>query len=87
MLRITSIESPGRLTLKLEGKLLGAWVDELRAASQPLTTFIGERALDLADLTFIDDAGVRQLRDLTDQGMRITSCSQFVSELLHTVQP
>ena len=86
MLRITPIESSGRLTLKLEGKLLAPWVDELRTASALLVAFPGERGLDLSDLTFADDAGVRVLRELAGRGLPIIACSQFVSELLHTVQ-
>jgi hypothetical protein len=86
MLRITQIDSPGQQTLKLEGKLLAAWVDELRIASEPLTRFAGRRALDLSDLTFADDAGVRLLHELSKAGIRIVAASQFVSELLQKTE-
>lgn len=87
MLRITPNQSPGRLTLKLEGKLLAPWIGELLAAAASFDSFAGQRGLDLSELTFADDAGVRALRDLAVRGFSILSCSQFVSELLQTVQP
>jgi len=87
MLRITPLSSPGRLTLKLEGKLVSAWVDELRSASDSLRGFAGTKALDLADLSYADAAGLALLHELmtTDNGFTIVSCSHFVHELLQTV--
>lgn len=84
MLRITRVSDDHGLTLRLEGKLLSAWVDELRQACagrgatcpQPLT-------LDLAQLTFADAEGARLLADLLEDGATFVACSSFVAELLH----
>jgi hypothetical protein len=84
VLKITEIarNDSGR-TFKLEGKLLGPWVDELRnVCRQPLGR--SERVgLDLAAVTFVNAAGAELLRDLIRQGIIITRCSAFVAELLH----
>lgn len=81
MLRITQTESPGTTqTLKLEGKLLEPWVEEVRWACAAAD---GRLNLDLSGLTFVDQAGARLLRDLLDQGLTVCGCSGFVSELLH----
>lgn len=87
MLRITRVLDDRGLTLRLEGKLLSAWVDELRQAgaghgatsTQPLT-------LDLAQLSFADAEGARLLADLLEGGATLVACSSFVAELLHGVR-
>ena len=84
MLKITEIarNDSGR-TFKLEGKLLGPWVDELRnICMQPLDR-LEQVGLDLAAVTFVDVAGTELLRELNRQGIIITQCSAFVAELLH----
>ena len=84
MLKITEMarNDSGR-TFKLEGKLLGPWVDELRnVCMQPLDR-LEEVDLDLAAVTFVNVAGAELLRELIRQGIIITQCSAFVAELLH----
>ena len=84
MLKITEIarNDSGR-TFKLEGKLLGPWVDEVRnVCMQPLDR-LEQVGLDLAAVTFVDAAGAELLRELIRQGILITRCSPFVAELLH----
>ena len=84
MLKITETarNDSGR-TFKLEGKLLGPWVDELRnACTQPLA-LLEQIGLDLAAVTFVNAAGAELLRELIRRGIIITRCSAFVAELLH----
>jgi anti-anti-sigma regulatory factor len=81
MLKITrSAESD--LALKLEGKLVGLWIDELKSAcGESLST--PERVyLDLRDVTFIDAAGARFLTGLIRDGAKVIACSGFVAEML-----
>ena len=88
MLKITEIarNDSGR-TFKLEGKLLGPWVDELRnICMQPLDR-LEQVGLDLAAVTFVNAAGAEMLRDLIRQGIIITQCSAFVAEFLHAEEP
>ena len=84
MLKITEIaRNDSSTTFKLEGKLLGPWVDELRnVCTQPLER-LEQVGLDLAAVTFVNAAGAELLRKLIRQGIIITQCSAFVAELLH----
>ena len=83
MLRISvSEQDPSCRIIKLEGKLLQAWVDEVHRfcveaedGSLP--------SLDLSGLSFVDRRGAEMLQQLLRQGVRIHACSPFVAELLH----
>ena len=83
MLRISvSEQDPPCRIIKLEGKLLQAWLDEVRGffaegeeGSSP--------SLDLSGLSFVDRRGAEMLQQLLRQGVRIHACSPFVAELLH----
>jgi ABC-type transporter Mla MlaB component len=69
-------------TLKLEGKLIGPWVDELSRACEELATPPSGLHLNLSAVTFIDSAGINLLGDLIRRGATISACSGFVAELL-----
>ena len=82
MLRITvSGQDQSCRILRLEGKLLQAWVDEVHrlvvAADDGSLP-----ALDLSRLSFVDRTGAQLLQQLLRQGVPIHSCSSFVAELL-----
>jgi hypothetical protein len=83
MLRISvSEQAPSCHIIKLEGKLLEAWVDEVRRHFVEA----GEGSLpslDLSGVSFVDRRGVEMLQQLLRQGVRIHACSPFVAELLH----
>jgi ABC-type transporter Mla MlaB component len=86
MLRITRIDldaSAAIRTLKLEGKLLGPWVDELSRAREELCTSPSCLRLDLAAVTFIDSVGIKLLDDLIRRGATIEGCSSFIADLLN----
>ena len=83
MLRITnSGQDATDRTVKLEGKLLQPWINEVRRL------FVGANAesfpsLDLSGVSYVDRPGTEMLQQLLRQGVRIESCSPFVAELLH----
>jgi len=84
MLRITRLTgADSAQTIKLEGKLLGPWVEEVREACAPAMARSGRTRLDLAAVTFVDTAGVGLLRELIRQGVEIAACSGYVAALLH----
>ena len=68
--------------LKLEGELVGPWVELVRDACAPQALRADRAALDLSAVTFADAAGAALLRDLTQHGMAITASSRFIAELL-----
>jgi ABC-type transporter Mla MlaB component len=85
MLRIARVDDGGShsiRTLKLDGKLRGPWVGELRRACDELQTSPSDLRLDLSAVTFIDAVGLILLDDLIRQGATIAGCSGFVQELL-----
>ena len=67
--------------MRLEGKLLEPWVDEVRTLFPPAAGDLLPR-LDLSALTFVDAIGTELLRQLLRQGVAIESCSPFVAALL-----
>jgi hypothetical protein len=82
MLRITRFaRSCAAPTVKLEGKLLAPWVDEVRQVFVATDGAPFPR-LDLAGLTFVDAAGARLLHELVAHGVQIESCAPYVAELL-----
>jgi hypothetical protein len=83
MLRITRIEGTHPTqTIRLEGKLLWPWVDEVHKACASGTDPAGRASLDLSALTFVDAAGEELLRELIGQGIEVVACSNYVAELL-----
>lgn len=82
MLRITSIDDAEGPRLKLEGKLLGPWADELRAHCAAISNQLGRPQLDLEAVSYVDSAGVGVLQALQAEGFRIVGCSPFVAMIL-----
>jgi ABC-type transporter Mla MlaB component len=83
MLRITRLEhSDTGPVLKLEGKLVGPWVDEVWQAWGAAVPAAQRPCLDLSALSFADNAGVTLLRTLLEQDVSIVACSGYVAELL-----
>lgn len=82
MLRITAISNHDSVTLKLEGKLLDAWRDELQDACHHASQSSDDVRLDLSDVSYIDRSGIKALRTLLNGGITISRCSSFVAELL-----
>jgi ABC-type transporter Mla MlaB component len=81
MLKISQTGTPNHsVTLKLEGRVVGPWVAELRRICEPL---LGEQRplkLDLADVSYIDGDGVATLTDFQSRGVKLDNCSPFVEQ-------
>jgi hypothetical protein len=81
MLRITTIsDTPNRLRLQLEGRLMANWVRELLLACGDLGGRVIE--LDVAGLSFADIDGIEALRLVIRHNGQLQNCSPFISELL-----
>ena len=70
------------VTLKLEGRVVGPWVGELRQVCETLLTERRGLKLDLTDVSFADADGVAALSSLKSRGVTLTNCSPFVQEQL-----
>lgn len=78
-LRITSNESEPTARRKLDGRLTGEEVLEVRRACAGTE---GRLVLDLTDLQFADRQGVSVLRDLRAQGAQLIGVSHYLGLLL-----
>jgi hypothetical protein len=84
MMRITVVESSAeRVRLRVEGRVTGLWVDELRRACelQALEERI-QLTLDLADLSFADAEGIELLRELRTGGVILFRPAPWVAQQL-----
>ncbi len=84
MLRITVVESSrSAVTLRVEGRITGSSVEELRTACD-VHTFASEvqLSLELADVSFADAAGILLLKELGSRGVCLTRANPFMAEQL-----
>ena len=69
-------------TLKLEGRVVGPWVGELRQVCETVLAEGRVLKLDLADVTFADTDGVAVLTGFKMRGVTLKNCSPFLDEQL-----
>ena len=76
----------GSVVLRLEGKMRGQWVDELRHLSSEILQKPATRlVLDLAEVTFIDTDGLELLHELSSRHVSLNNCSLFVRHQLKAI--
>ena len=85
MLKISQARKANHsVTLKLEGRVVGPWVGELRQVCETLLTEGRPLKLDLADVTFADADGIAVLTGFKTRGITLKNCSPFVDEQLRS---
>jgi anti-anti-sigma regulatory factor len=84
MLKITLVESSNEaVRLRVEGRLAGHWVEELRRTCDLQALSEGIRlTVDLSDVSFADTAGIELLRELKIRLVTLDSPSSLVAEQL-----
>ncbi len=83
MLRITILKTAQKdVILYLEGRLINGWVSEMHYHCTQLLAQQHQLTLDLASVSFADEAGIALLKRLMDGGVQLTGCSLFLSQLL-----
>jgi hypothetical protein len=88
MLRIVRVDGAGGgTTLRLEGRLIGPWVEELRRSCDWIRGGETALTLDLAEVAFVARDGARLLRALIAGGVRVVNCPAFVTEQLRAETP
>jgi anti-anti-sigma regulatory factor len=87
MLRITVCKSPSGLAFQLEGRLAGPWVQELEKCWASALACRSERALsvDLAGVTFIDDAGKSCLATMHHQGAKFIGGDCLIKAIIEEI--
>lgn len=70
MLKVTVSDDSGSVVLKLEGRLVGPWVDEVEKAWRSVANSAKAQhlAVDLCDVTFVDAAGKELLSRMHQAG-------------------
>jgi ABC-type transporter Mla MlaB component len=83
LLKISVTNQPNRaIQFRLEGRLVGPWVEELRRLSDEALAQHETVSLDLQKVWFIDAHGIALLRDLAGKQVSQINCSQFISQQL-----
>jgi anti-anti-sigma regulatory factor len=84
MLRVTVVESSREtVRLRVEGRVVSPCVEELRRSCEVQALSDGIRlTLDLADVSFVDAAGVELLKELKARCVNLLNPSSFVAEQL-----
>jgi len=81
MLRISQSKPALYSTIRLEGKLLGPWVEEVRSTVEALRSDT-EVCLSLEGLSFADADGIELLRALRRRGVPLVGGSGLIEGLL-----
>jgi len=88
MLRITITTRPEGVTVALEGRLAGPWVDELARCWKALTVTQDARAVcvELDAVTFIDAAGKALLGTMHEQGVALAASGCMTRAILEEIR-
>jgi ABC-type transporter Mla MlaB component len=85
MLKISEPGTPNHsVTLKLEGRVVGPWVEELRRVCEPILTKDCSLKLDLTEVSYVDAEGVAMLNGFKTRGAKLKNCSPFVEQQIKT---
>ena len=88
MLKISTLESaPPAVTLRLEGRVMGAWVVELEVACERILSQGRALRLHVAEVAFLDAGGLALLCSLRAQGVQLLNCSPFLETQLGMRNP
>ena len=83
MLKITRVaESNQEITLQLDGRVTGQWVDLLRESAESVLAQGLRLTLDLENICFIDCDGLALIKGLMGQGVRQVNAPLFVADQL-----
>jgi len=88
MLRITNTTRPEGMTVALEGRLAGPWVDELARCWKTLTATqgVGSISVRLDGVTFIDAAGKALLRTMHEEGAALAASGCMTRAILDEIR-
>jgi anti-anti-sigma regulatory factor len=87
-LRITIQNSKREVTLKLEGRIAGPWVEELRRTWESLAPSLGSKhlRLDLCEVTFVDAQGKQLLTDIRKGGAAFLANTAMIKSLVEEIE-
>ena len=81
MLKITrAVLSKQEITLQLDGRLTGQWVELLRDSTKSVLDQGARLNIDLKNISYIDCEGIALIKDLIQRGVRHINPPLFVAE-------
>jgi|SRR5579859_1307523 len=88
MLRITLVDGPEQVTLKLEGSLIGVWVKETETAWRSAQSALNDRllVLDLKGVDRVDQAGLYLLVLLRIELVQLVASGVAMTELVRSIE-
>lgn len=88
MLKITLHDSAGELRFRLEGRLSGAWVGELRQCWQTAQSTVRSRktTLDLGEVDYVDADGQSLLTEMFRKGVVLKAVTPLIREVVQEVE-
>ncbi|HEX3747725.1 MAG TPA: hypothetical protein VHW09_27505 [Bryobacteraceae bacterium] len=88
MLKITLHDSSGELRFRLEGRLSGAWVGELRQCWVTALSTVHDRqtTLDLGDVDYVDADGQILLAEMFHQGVALQAVTPLIREVVQEIE-
>ena len=88
MLKITLHDSAQELRFRLEGRLSGAWVGELRQCWLTAQSTVGDRrtALDLGEVDYVDADGQCLLAEMFRQGVALKAVTPLIREMIQEIE-
>jgi hypothetical protein len=81
-----TVERDRAVTFRLEGRVVGPWVAELREACRRVLEEKRGLTLDLSEVMFASRAAVTLLLELKAQGVVLSGCSPLLSQTLKSAE-
>jgi len=85
MLKTETENFGGAVTLRLTGRIIGPWVNELRQICEPLAKDGSKLALNLVEVSYADEDGAMLLASLRKRGVRLLNPTPFIAAQLKSV--
>lgn len=85
MLKTEAEHIGGGVTLRLAGRIIGPWVNELRQICEPLVSDGSQLALDLIEVSYADEDGALLLARLRKRGVKLLNPTPFIAAQLKSV--
>lgn len=84
VLRITATAEKGSAMLKLEGRIGGPWVDELRQSWSTAVKRSDANSVkvEMRGVSYVDRRGASLLSEMESEGASLVNCSDFIRQLI-----